>query len=65
MNIYHTSSKDLYPAFEEICVGYSVDCYGIEEGIRLKELKKEDSKYTPDTPEYILYTNVHLFLLHS
>jgi hypothetical protein len=54
MNFYHTSGKDLYPTFEEICAEYSVDCYEIEEGNRLKDLKRKDSEYTPDTAQYIL-----------
>jgi hypothetical protein len=63
MNIYHTSSTDSYSAFEEICSGYSVDCYEVEEGNRLKGLKKKDSECTTDTAQYILYTNVPLTLV--
>lgn len=63
MNFYHTSGKDLYPAFEEICAEYSVDCYEIEEGNRLNDLKMKDSEYTPDTAQYILYENMHLTLV--
>jgi hypothetical protein len=60
MNFYHTSGKDLYLAFEEIYAEYSVDCYEIEEGNRLKDLKMKVSEYTPDTARYILYKNMHL-----
>jgi len=40
-----------------------VDCYEIEEWNRLKDLRMEDSEYTPDTAQYILYKNVHLTLV--
>jgi len=52
-NFYHTSGKDLYPAFEEIRAEYSVDCCEIEEANKLKDLKIEDGEYTPDTAQYI------------
>jgi hypothetical protein len=63
MNFYRTSDKDLYPAFEEICTEYSVDCYEIDEGDRLKDLKMKDNEYTPDTAQYIFYNTVHLTLI--